>query len=325
MALEIKKARKYAHKLRIGLGGPTGSGKTKTGLEMGTELARNEGGRLLVIDTEHGTASLYAEEYDFDVIELTSFAPDRYIEAIHFGEASPEHVVIMVDSLSHAWIGKDGELEQVDKLAAKNHDNSFIAWRHVTPQHNSLVEALVSCKKHLIVTMRSKMAYELQEQQNGTKKPVKLGMAPMMRDGIEYEFDVYAEIAIDHTLEISKTRCAKVDGYRMQKAGRELAGILWEWAQGDAAPEKEPEPEKVDQFGRFARPDGGLNQIALLGEMKRQGLDTDDMALVAKPLNGSAKADIGAWFRANPQKTVEQLLEEVKQAKAAKQPAAATT
>lgn len=320
MALEIKKAVKYEHKLRLGLGGPTGSGKTYTALRMACEIAKREGGRVLLIDTEHGSASLYAEEFDFDVIELTSFAPDRYIEAIHVGEASAEHVVIAIDSLSHAWIGKDGELEQVDKLAAKNHDNSFIAWRHITPQHNALVEALVGCKKHLIVTMRSKMAYELQEDaKTGKKAPVKLGMAPMMRDGIEYEFDVYAEIGIDHTLEISKTRCKKVDGYRVKEAGEELADILYEWSLGEAAPPK-PEPA-VNQLGAFGDPAGKLNAREFMTHLSNEGLTTDDLALVAKPTNGANKADVTGWLVANPDKTLMNLIHEVKAAKAAAPPA----
>ncbi len=327
MALEIKKARKYAHRLKIGLGGPTGAGKTYTMLRLLTEIAKRESGRVGVIDSEHGTASLYAEEFDFDVIELESFAPDRYIEAIDAFERSPEHVCIGVDSLSHAWIGKDGELEQVDLLAKASRDNSFVAWRTVTPQHNRLVEKLVSCQKHLIVTLRSKMAYEMQENAQGKKAPVKLGMAPMMRDGIEYEFDVYAEIDVGHTLEITKTRCKAVDGHRVKEAGESLAAKLWEWAQGDAAPVHEASQERpgvvnaapaaaspapspaFDQLGVFAKPDGSINMLAFGAELRRRELSPKDLHGIVEPNAAGDGLDIRRWLRENPTRTLLRLTE----------------
>lgn len=330
MALEIKKARKYGHHLKIGLGGPTGAGKTYTMLRLLTEIAKREGGRVGVIDSEHGTASLYAEDFDFDVIELESFAPDRYIEAIDAFERSPDHVCIGVDSLSHAWIGKDGELEQVDLLAKASRDNSFVAWRTVTPQHNRLVEKLVSCQKHLIVTLRSKMAYEMQENAQGKKAPVKLGMAPMMRDGIEYEFDVYAEIDVGHTLEITKTRCKAVDGHRVKEAGESLAAKLWEWAQGDAAPPKpvndatqerhagagrgdasfdtSPAPSPAfDQLGTFAKPDGSINMLAFGAELRRRDLSPKDLHGIVEPNAAGDGLDIRRWLKENPTRTLLQL------------------
>lgn len=305
--MEIKKATKYAARLRLGIGGVTGAGKTYTMLRIGTEWAKREGGRLGVIDTEHGTASLYADEFDFDVIELESFAPDRYIEAVHAFERSAEHVVIGIDSLSHAWIGKDGELEQVDRIAAKSQSgNSFTAWRTVTPQHNSLVEALVGCKKHLIVTMRSKMAYELQEGQNGKKTPVKLGMAPMMRDGIEYEFDVYADIDVSHTFEVTKTRCRAVDGYRTSKAGEEFAGTLWDWAQGEAAPEKPPAP--ADSIAApEASPQRKYDDKELLRLMGEYGV-TKEMLITITGASTNGNPQISKWLSMNEGKTVSDLI-----------------
>jgi hypothetical protein len=68
--------------------------------------------------------------------------------------------VIGLDSLSHAWIGKDGALEQVDKAAERDpRNNSFTAWRNVTPKHNKLVDTMLSCKAHLIATIRAKTEF----------------------------------------------------------------------------------------------------------------------------------------------------------------------
>ena len=74
--------------------------------------------------------------------ELESFHPQRYIEAIAEAQAAGYDVLI-IDSLSHAWMGKDGALELVDKAAKRNPSgNSFAAWRDVTPLHNLLVDAM---------------------------------------------------------------------------------------------------------------------------------------------------------------------------------------
>ena len=53
----FKKATKKQAKLRLTLDGPPGSGKTYSALE----LAKHLGGRTALIDTEHGSASKYAD------------------------------------------------------------------------------------------------------------------------------------------------------------------------------------------------------------------------------------------------------------------------
>ncbi|MEG0635799.1 MAG: AAA family ATPase, partial [Pseudomonas sp.] len=58
----FKKAERKQAKLRLALAGPSGSGKTFSALLM----AKGLGGRIAVIDTEHGSASLYADIADFD-------------------------------------------------------------------------------------------------------------------------------------------------------------------------------------------------------------------------------------------------------------------
>jgi ABC-type lipoprotein export system ATPase subunit len=64
----FRKAVKYDAKLRFAVCGPSGSGKTHTLLQVATEL----GGPVALIDTEHGSASKYADLFEFDVLELES-------------------------------------------------------------------------------------------------------------------------------------------------------------------------------------------------------------------------------------------------------------
>lgn len=337
--MAIQKARKYQHKLRVGLAGPTGSGKTYTALKLAAAIVAKEGGRVGVIDTEHGSASLYADAFDFDVIELKSFAPDRYVEAINEFARAGGYTLLIVDSLTHAWNGKDGALEQVDRKAGAG-GNSFTAWRDVTPQHTRLVDALLTCPFHLIGTLRSKMAYEVDTDPRTKKVTVrKLGLQPIQREGMEYEMDVFCDLDADNTLSISKTRNAALSGYSVQKAGDELGLLLWEWAQGDAAPEPataEPEPGRPDaepaqQPGRPSPPATRSpvakrltppEQLAGLGEADGtvgakfyQAIEdatlTKAMLAAVAPGKTPGTLNPGMWLLANPDKTLRDLISAV--------------
>lgn len=201
MALQFRKAEKHAAKLRMALVGISGTGKTYSALRLATGM----GGKVALIDTEHGRASAYAHKFDFDVLELDTFSPVKYIEAIQAAQDAGYDVLI-IDSLSHAWIGKEGALEQVDKAArASRSQNTFMAWRDVTPLHNKLVEAITTSRLHVIATMRSKAKYDMEKDDKGKLVPRKIGMEPVQRDGLEYEFDLVGDLDYDHNFVISKS------------------------------------------------------------------------------------------------------------------------
>jgi hypothetical protein len=230
------KATKHEAKLRLALAGPSGSGKTYTALQIATHL----GEPIALVDTERGSACKYADLFNFDVLGLDSFHPQRYIDAIHDAEDTG-YSILIIDSLSHAWAGKDGALELVDKVAKRlaatyrsGREDSFAAWREVTPVHNALVDAMVQSRLHLIVTMRTKTEYVV-ETKDGKTAPRKVGLAPIQRDGLEYEFDVFADLDQDNTLIVHKTRCPALAGGVFPKAGKEVANILNTWLQGEAA------------------------------------------------------------------------------------------
>lgn len=238
MAIQFTKATKKQARLRLALIGPSGSGKTYSALAIGTHLVK--GGRVAVIDTERGSASKYAGLFEFDTLELDTFSPQIYVQAIQAADAAGYDVLI-IDSLSHAWMGKGGALEQVDQVVKRsNSQNSFTAWREVTPHHNAMINAILQCKAHVIVTMRAKTEYVMEMNEKGKNTPRKVGLAPIQRDGVEYEFDLVADMSLENDLIVSKSRCPQLSGAVVNRPGAEVAQTLAAWlTDGVEAP---PEP-----------------------------------------------------------------------------------
>jgi hypothetical protein len=249
--VKFGKAQKKKSKLRLAFIGPAGSGKTRSALEVAAGL----GTKIAVLDTERGSASLYSDHVAFDVCELESFSPGAYVEAIQAAEAAG-YEVIVIDSLSHAWSGKDGALEQVDKAAKRSGSgNSFNAWREVTPQHNTMVDAILRCRAHVIVTMRTKTEYVVEkDERTGRSAPRKIGLAPVQRDGLDYEFTVVGDIDLEHTLTITKTRCEALDGAVIVKPGLAMAATLLAWLDSGAAEVQQPAQDVSSASEPAARP-----------------------------------------------------------------------
>lgn len=252
----FRKATKTKVRLRMALVGGAGDGKTYTALRLAMAMAariaeaQGRAARVAVISTEFGSVEKYLGEapdgipFDFSVGELPNFAPTSYVAAIQ-AAAREGYDVVVIDSLSHAWAGKDGALEQVDKRAKDPKRNSFTAWADVTPQHNALVEAINQSPIHVIATMRSKMEYVVEEyvDERGHKRsaPRKVGMAPVQRAGMEYEFDIVGELDNSHLMRITKSRCPAVDGLSVVKPGAEFVAPVWQWLNdGVDAPQPAP-------------------------------------------------------------------------------------
>lgn len=227
----FKKAERKQAKLRLGLVGPAGSGKTFSALQIAGGL----GGKVAVIDTERGSASLYSDLLDFDVAEMDPpYTIKKYIDYIQEAEKAGYNVIIL-DSITHAWAGEGGLLEQVDNAAKANRGNSYVAWRNVTPQHNRFIDTMLNCQTHLIATMRSKTEYVLEENDKGKQVPKKVGMAPIQRDGMDYEFTVVFDLSQDHIATASKDRTSLFDGQAFipsVNTGKQLK----EWLESGEAP-----------------------------------------------------------------------------------------
>jgi len=236
------KAERKKGKLRLAIAGPAGAGKTYSALLIAFGL----GGRIALIDTERGSGELYDHLGAYDVCGIEApFEPRKYIEAIKEAEELG-YGIILIDSLSHAWVGQGGLLDVHGHIADKT-GNSWAAWRQVTPKHNELVDAMLQSKCHIIATMRSKMEYA-QVEENGKKHVKKLGMGPIQRDGMEYEFTVFMDLDHNHTAAATKDRTTLFDG-RYFVPTVETGKLLLDWLEksGGESPVFQPQEEAGEQ------------------------------------------------------------------------------
>jgi DNA polymerase III delta prime subunit len=218
----FKQAIKQEAKLRLAIAGPSGSGKTYTALAIATNL----GGKVALVDTEHGSASKYADKFSFDVMEMQPpFSPDRFIAAIKDAQ-QVGYGTLVLDSLSHAWNGTGGLLEIVDQIAARSSSkNTFAAWKEGTPIYNKLIDAIIQSNINIIATMRTKQDYVLEADERGKQKPVKIGMNPIQRDGFEYEFDVHknandniaAGVRVRRTMRVIRKKITYLMRYSLER------------------------------------------------------------------------------------------------------------
>lgn len=200
--------------------------------------------RICVIDTENASGSLYVGtqvagirvgEYLTICLE-PPFSAARYLEAIDLAEANGVEFLI-IDSLSHAWSGEGGLLD-VQAGIAKRTGNSYTAWRDVTPQHNRLVDRILQCNMHIAATLRTKVEYVIEENGSGKKSPRKIGMAPVFREGFEYEMSVFFELAPDHTASATKDRTGLFDG-RFFLVTPDTGREIYQWLAGSTS---DPQP-----------------------------------------------------------------------------------
>tara|TARA_R110000868_G_scaffold308498_4_gene569995 strand:- start:345 stop:1238 length:894 start_codon:yes stop_codon:yes gene_type:complete len=199
--MQLQKAERQQVKLRIGISGASGFGKTYSALLLAYGIT-NDYSKIAVIDTENGSASLYAHLGGFNVINLNGpYPPENYIRAIELCEKSGIQV-ILIDSVSHEWNGVGGCLEIHEKLGGRFQD-----WSKVSPRHQAFIDKILQSSCHIITTTRRKVDYSMETESNGKTKVVKHGTKEITREGFEYELTLNLELINDnHLAKASKDR-----------------------------------------------------------------------------------------------------------------------
>jgi hypothetical protein len=238
--MELRKAQKSKSKLRIGLAGVSGSGKTYSALLLASGMT--EWDKVCIIDTENGSADLYDGLGSYNVITLKApFSPERYIEAIKTAEQAGMEVVI-IDSITHEWDGEGGCLDMLDKLGGRFQD-----WGKVTPRHNKFIQTILQSPVHIITTVRKKQDYAMVQDASGKMKVEKKGLKEITREGFEYELTLSFELSHNHLANTSKDRTSLFMDKPEFLITAETGKTLKEWADKGIVPEakqieEQPEP-----------------------------------------------------------------------------------
>lgn len=234
--MQIKKAERKSVKIKLAITGPSGSGKTMGALMLAKGIAPN--GKILVIDTEDGSSNLYADHaltqgIEYDVLELDApYLTKKYIQALELGQENG-YDVIVVDSISHAWAGEGGILDRKTAMDQRG-GNSFTNWGKLTPEQERFKSALVHAKAHVIATMRSKQDYVMEANERGKQAPKKVGLAPVQREGMEYEFTTVFDIGMSHDYVVSKDRTGLFDG-RVERLTVKIGEEIRNWLESGKA------------------------------------------------------------------------------------------
>ena len=256
--MQLHTASRQQAKLRIGLAGTSGSGKTYSALQLAYGLV-GDWSKIALIDTENGSGDLYSHLGNYQVLTLEApFTPERYIEAIEACEAANMEVIV-IDSISHEWNGTGGCLELHDQVVQKMRTpNSFTAWAQITPRHDKFVQKILQTHCHVITTVRSKTDYILVEK-NGRQTPQKAGMGQVTRDGFEYELTVSFDLDQEHKAFASKDRTGLFSDRAPEIITPETGKKLLEWADQ----EDKVTPEQLKQIKAEIKRTGTDLKVAL--------------------------------------------------------------
>lgn len=236
----FKKAVRTGSKIKIALTGPAGSGKTLSALLM----AKGLGGKIALIDTENNSSAMYDDKIDFDICPIDPpYLSAKYIAAIDYAEKNGYDTLI-IDSLSHQWRGEGGILSR-KTIKDSIGGNSFTNWKDFSKEHDEFISKILNSKINIIATVRSKSDYVVVENERGKLAPKKVGLAPVQRENIDYEFSIVFDIALNHYASISKDRTGLFDG-QCFKIDASTGELIKNWL--NSAKQSEPQISKKDEL-----------------------------------------------------------------------------
>jgi hypothetical protein len=276
-------------------------------------IAKGLGGKIALIDTERGSASLYADPVRlgdgsvwtppaFDTMEMIPpFTPEKFVNAIEEAD-SAGYDILIIDSTTHEWNGSGGVLELVKQVAkAKFGGNDWSAWSELTPRHQKFIDAILNSNMHIIGTMRSKTETDQITDDRGKKKVVKLGMKAEQREGTDYEYTVVLDLIHDgHYATSSKDRTGLFGG-DPEKVSEATGKKLLNWLNSGAELKPEPAPAKTptNAVTPAAKDDTySKAHTAIMTAKSAEGLQKIADALMVRVQEGKLTQDDGSTLLA---------------------------
>jgi hypothetical protein len=238
-------------RLRLGVGGPSRSGKTYSALRAATGIVSVTGGEIFLIDTDNEFALDYAGEFKFQHVDFQPpFTSERYKEAVEYCVGQNPGVIV-VDHMTHEHTGDGGMLERQEKLAGELANKwkttrdkaTWAAWSQAKEPHAKFVSYITRVKQPMIFNFRAKDKLKLVKKPDGKQEAVHIGYTPICVEQFDYEMSAMLILPpnSDGTTdkELSEIRGPLRSiiplGVQIDEAmGRRLA----EWAKGGTSPQE---------------------------------------------------------------------------------------
>jgi hypothetical protein len=177
--------------LLTALYGPTGSGKTFSGLLLAGGMAGPDG-LVGMVDAENKRGSLYADDpmiraampggRTYKRVDLyPPYTPQRYIKALKALE-NAGCTVALIDSTTHEWAGEGGCCD----IAAANKIGGLDNWPLAKLEHKRFMAHCLSSKMHIIFCLRA----------HDKAKPVKKGDLVSPDSAERYDKSGYIQLGI---------------------------------------------------------------------------------------------------------------------------------
>ena len=276
----FQKAKKEQIWAKILLNAPSGGGKTYSALRLATGIAKKCGSRVAAIDTENGRIRYYAEEFDFDDMQLSEpYSPEKYMTAIDEA-VKAGYKVLVIDSLTHEW---NFCLDLVNNMPGTN---SYTKWKTVTPRHDAFKEKILQSPIYIIATVRGKDEYVL-EDSNGKKVPKKVGLGYSQRDGLEFDYTVTLNLDQNtHRFSATKDNTHLFED-RYDVLTEEDGEAIYNWANSGDAPAKMPKAEPAPAPVSEDLPSKILKIDSLAKSLQAKGVAKSDIVDAIKSVMGS--------------------------------------
>ena len=280
--MQLRKAERKKVKLKIGLAGPTGSGKTYSALLLARGLV-DDWEKVAIIDTENGSADLYSHLGGYGVLPLAPpFEPEKYAKALETCIKAGAEVVV-IDSMSQEWSGEGGVLDYQSKLGGKFQD-----WAKATPRHRAFIDAILQAPAHVICCSRVKTDWAIEQNEKGRATPVKMGLKVEQRDGIEYEFTVSWRLAQGNMASCDKDRTGIFHGKADFKISEETGKELRKWA--DSGSEAKPSMPTSQESTSYDNKNPS-HKAWLMERFKEKGTPKEIWKQIAEGMNGAGMTE----------------------------------
>jgi hypothetical protein len=239
--MKATKAKREKLHSAIAIIGASGSGKTLSALFVAYGMMKEKypdesedfiWSKIGLADTEHKRALIYAEmeregvnigefiHVDFDA----PYSPARYKQAVKVLKEQGAEVII-IDSLSHAWEGEGGLLDMQQKAGG-----TFQAWNKIKPDIQDFIRTLTQSNIHVIGTMRTKIDYVMEQSELGKTNIKKVGLKPIMKDDLEYEFQIVFQVDEEHNAKATKDNSGLFET-RPSKLNAEDGAKIFNWLE----------------------------------------------------------------------------------------------